>query len=117
MQGLAIRIAKALNSVMGRTGKVFADHYHAHALTTPRTVRNALVYVLQNAKRHALQYGRPLPAAWLDPFSSAPFFNGWRTGPPALAATEPPTAPAQTWLLSLGWKRHGLIGVDELPRA
>ncbi len=30
MQGLGLRIAKALNRVMGREGSVFADHYHAN---------------------------------------------------------------------------------------
>ncbi|MBL8899277.1 MAG: hypothetical protein JNM84_16695 [Planctomycetes bacterium] len=24
-------------------------------------------------------------------------------------------APASTWLLTTGWRRHGLIGIHELP--
>jgi hypothetical protein len=28
LQALAIRIARAINRVLGRTGKVFADRYH-----------------------------------------------------------------------------------------
>src|SRR5438128_10143214 len=52
LQGLAIRIAKAVNRVLGRRGRVFSDRFHAHALRTPREVRNALVYVLQNWAKH-----------------------------------------------------------------
>ena len=48
LQGLAIRIAKGLNRVLRRRGRVWGDRYHARALRTPREVRNALVYVLQN---------------------------------------------------------------------
>ena len=33
LQGLCIRIARALNKMMGRSGKVFGDHYHARLLT------------------------------------------------------------------------------------
>src|SRR5215510_1729101 len=35
MQGLVVRIAKAVNRVMRRKGAVFADHYHAHELSKP----------------------------------------------------------------------------------
>jgi hypothetical protein len=51
----------------------------------------------------------------LDPRSSAAWFTGWRaaiTAPPG----QPPVAAARTWLASVGWRRHGLIGVDETPR-
>src|SRR5204863_9277085 len=49
MKGLCVRIARALNRLWGRVGSVFNDRYHAHALKTPREVRNALNYVLHNA--------------------------------------------------------------------
>jgi hypothetical protein len=48
VRGLAIRVARAVNRALGRRGRVFADRYHARALTTPRAVRHALVYVLMN---------------------------------------------------------------------
>jgi len=35
MQGLSVRLAKGLNRLMGRNGKVFADRFHAHVLRTP----------------------------------------------------------------------------------
>jgi len=45
MRGLAIRVARAVNRALGRRGAVWGDRFHARALTTPRAVRNALVYV------------------------------------------------------------------------
>jgi putative transposase len=62
IQGLSVRIARKLNALMGRRGKVFADRYHAHVLRTPRQVRNALAYVLGNARKH----GERLPARGID---------------------------------------------------
>src|SRR6266851_3537755 len=35
MQGLTIRLAKALNRVMGRHGRVFEDHYHSRVVRRP----------------------------------------------------------------------------------
>jgi hypothetical protein len=35
LQGLCIRIAKALNAMMERPGGVFADHYWSRLLRTP----------------------------------------------------------------------------------
>ena len=53
LQGLAIRIAKTLNKLWSHRGTVFADRYHDRILKTPREVRNALLYVLANGKKHA----------------------------------------------------------------
>jgi len=52
MQGLEIRIAKALNRVMQRRGRVFSDRYHARMLRTPTEVRRAVEYVLRNHEHH-----------------------------------------------------------------
>jgi REP element-mobilizing transposase RayT len=38
-QGLAVRVAKAVNRVLGRRGAVWGDRYHARCLATPREVR------------------------------------------------------------------------------
>jgi len=48
IQGLSIRIARAVNGHLGRTGRLFADRYHARALKTPRAAYFALRYVLSN---------------------------------------------------------------------
>jgi putative transposase len=110
VQGLTIRIAKAINCTLGRRGGVWADRYHARALTTPREVRHALVYVLQNWRKHLTG------VRGLDPRSSAGWFTGWRM---AMAAPpgRPPVVKARTWLASVGWRRHGLLGMDESPHS
>lgn len=53
VQGLSIRLALAVNRLLERKGRLFADRYHARALKTPREVRFALRYVLLNARKHA----------------------------------------------------------------
>ena len=110
MRGLAIRVARAVNRALGRRGAVWGDRFHARALTTPRAVRNALVYVLMNRRKHrAGERG-------LDPCSSAPWFRGWRE-PVATLLGPPPVVGARTWLAAVGWCRHGLLGLDERPRS
>jgi hypothetical protein len=51
-----------------------------------------------------------------DPASSGRWFDGWRsaTAPPK-AADIREVAPARTWLLQIGWRRHGLIDLAEVP--
>src|SRR5436190_2481581 len=113
LQGLAIRIARALNRLWRRKGKVFADRYHARALATPREVRNALAYVLGNARHHAAE-GRMVRAVQvIDVYSSAPWFDGFteRVTVRGLDTIERPLAHARTWLLGTGWRRHGLIPI------
>jgi REP element-mobilizing transposase RayT len=63
MKGLGVRIARALNRVMKRHGRVIGDRYHAHILKTPSEVRRARAYQLTNARHH---YGY----AHDDPFAS-----------------------------------------------
>jgi len=43
VQGLAVRLARAVNRLLRRRGRVFAERYHARPLTSPRAVRNAIV--------------------------------------------------------------------------
>jgi hypothetical protein len=110
MQGLGVRIARALNRLWRRRGKVLADRYHAHVLSSPKEVRTALVYVLHNARKHKAT------AAGLDAFSSAWWFDGWLGGAPrARAAIERPAwlRRARTWLLAHGWRRWGLLEVED----
>ena len=42
IQGFAVRLARALNEIASRNGKVFLDRYHAHVLKTRREVSNAV---------------------------------------------------------------------------
>lgn len=112
IRGLIIRVARAINRALGHTGPVWNDRYHARALTSPREVRQGLVYVLMNFRKHL----RHQP--WgLDPCSSAPWFDGFRD----LARIRPPppgdpaVSASRTWLGNTGWRRHGLIGIYERP--
>ena len=63
MCGLGVRVAKGLNRVMRRHGKVLDDRYHGHILRTPTEVRRARAYLLQNARKHYGVVGR-------DPYTS-----------------------------------------------
>lgn len=110
LQGLAVRIARALNRLWRRVGSVFAERYHDHVLRSPREVWAALRYVLCNARKHGGWVSRTRP----DPCSSGPWFEGWR-GVDVLEDGEPPTAAPRTWLLRRGWRKHGLIRVDAVP--
>ncbi|HEY2406084.1 MAG TPA: transposase [Polyangiaceae bacterium] len=127
MQGLAIRIARQLNKLVNRSGKVWADRFFARALTSPRSVRNALAYVLNNFRKH-----RARGAARIDPYSSAPYFDGFRElrglaprdalrtptlplaprglSPPKTANDAPVVSP-RTWLARIGWRRAGLLAI------
>lgn len=114
--------ARRLNGLLGRSGQVFLDRYYASLLTTPTQVRNAIRYVLNNRRHHAAGANRRLPDGWFDPFSSAAWFSGWDV--PLQATTQEqrqavalhrPTAPPQTWLLAVGWRRLGLLSPDEIP--
>lgn len=74
---------------MKRTGKVFADRFDSHVLRTPREVRNAIAYVLGNARVHELRQGRTAPAG---------------AGPYAAGPGDPIVAAPRTWLLRVGWR-------------
>jgi hypothetical protein len=112
LKGLLVRVAKTLNKLWSRRGRVFADRYHGHVLESPREVRNALSYVMNNARKHAAQ-GRVLAGVLrpVDMYTSAPWFDGWKETLTVrgLEAVVRPVAPARTWLLSVGWRRHGLL--------
>jgi putative transposase len=119
VQGLLIRVAKALNKLWARSGKVFPDRYHDRILTTPRDVRNCLVYVFANGHKHHWQGRGPRPAATIDTFTSAPWFDGWKESftVRGLAAIARPVTDGKTWLLNVGWRRHGLLSITERPAA
>jgi REP element-mobilizing transposase RayT len=115
MKSLAARVARAVNRIFKRRGAVLADRYHLHVLRTPREVRRALAYVLLNARRHLAKLGRTLPRdATLDPASSGRWFHEWRSRVPQ-AHDPPAVATARTWLLCVGWRRHGLLDPSEIP--
>ncbi|TMA76037.1 MAG: hypothetical protein E6J58_02105 [Deltaproteobacteria bacterium] len=87
MQGLNVRIARALNRVMQRRGTVFDDHYHSRLLRTPTQLANVIGYVVGNHEHH---YGR---SSGIDPYSSLACDR-------RCVVAEP-----MTWLLRVGWRR------------
>jgi putative transposase len=116
MQTFCTRFAKSINRCFGRRGPVLAGRYHARELATPTEVRNAIHYVLSNARHHAAQRGTVLPRGWIDPRSTAAIFDGWRQPPVTEHRfADYGTSPAQTWLLREGWRRLGLLDVDAVP--
>jgi hypothetical protein len=104
VQGLEVRIARGMNKVMKRRGPVFADRYHARPLATPLEVRRVIEYVLKNHRHH---FGDR--AARFDPCSSAAWFDGWRSPPVPTNEAQPLVRPPKSWLLRVGWRRHGLL--------
>jgi hypothetical protein len=132
MAGLSVRLARAFNAVLGRRGALWGRRYHARPLKTPREVRNGLVYVLMNRRKHiarSAMSGKVSDAkvsdakvssvTHIDPCSSAWWFEGWDRPPssePPWSMDGAPVAPPETWLARIGWKRHGLIGAHESPK-
>lgn len=131
LTGLASSLARLINKVLKRRGPVWADRHHRRDLTTPTEVRHALVYVLNNWKRHGtVVFGHGL----VDPFSSAERFAGW-SEPPIKSSGKavesggggepgeagdvglpwPPARP-RTWLLNVGWREgEGLLDLSSTP--
>jgi hypothetical protein len=108
MRGLAVRIARSMNRVWKRRGRVVEDRFHAHVLKTPLEAHHALFYVLANGRKHGHAY------SGLDPYSSAATFLGWKKGSVSFTPL-PPLAVPRTWLLSEGWRTHGLLDPDAPP--
>jgi REP element-mobilizing transposase RayT len=115
MQGLAISLARRINKILGRKGKVFAFRYHATAIKSPRQARNSLAYVLNNWRRHN-EDERTLASrfAAIDPYSSARSFTGWKESrgrialPAGFQGFDPlEVAAPRTWLLRTGWTKSG----------
>jgi putative transposase len=87
MQGLCVRLARALNAELERKGSLFADHFHSHLLRNPTELAKAIRYVLTNAVHHFDLRG----ADW---FSSA-------------VQKEELDEP-RGWLLTIGWRKAKL---------
>ncbi len=111
MKSVAARVARAVNRVFRRSGAVLADRYHSRALRTPREVRSALRYVLLNGRKHAT---KPRGTR-IDPASSGRWFDGWRRTPGPARTGPAAVAAPRTWLLRVGWRRHGLLDPAEVP--
>ncbi len=128
MQGFQISAARHINAAISRrtdvkrAGNVYADRYQAHVLKTPREVRDAIAYVLNNWHHHD-EHRAAVARGWkIDPYSSGSQFGGWKE----LAASALLFPPRETYeplsvclpktrVLKSGWRRHGLIKAGEVP--
>lgn len=124
MKGLEVSAARHLNAAVAldrgqatpRRGTVFPERYHVEPLKTPRQVRNAIAYVLNNWRRHREDLGGR--GSQVDPYSSGVLFDGWKRATPFVppASYLPlPTVRPQTYLLTTLWRRHPLIDPTETP--
>ncbi|MBC7974813.1 MAG: transposase [Myxococcales bacterium] len=129
MQGFEISAARNINTALGtggrrRKGRVFVDRYHVVVIRSPKQMRRALSYCLNNFRKHREDRGGT-PSTWLlDPFSSAVSFDGWKelegmTEAWQLPGTYRPlvVSPAQSWLQRVGWKIAGEISARDVPSA
>ncbi|MEO7731610.1 MAG: transposase [Kofleriaceae bacterium] len=126
VQGFKISAARNINTALRvgarrRRGAVFADRYHLVVIRSPRQARHVLAYVLSNWRKHGEDRSGRARAWLVDPFSSAVSFSGWkelegqapwtiRPGYQPLVVSAP-----ESWLLRVGWRRHGAISVREVP--
>jgi len=101
---LATSMARRLNKLWNRHGRVFSDRFHSRVLRSPTEVLRALRYVFHNARNHGIWLWDDRP----DPYSSGEFFEGCEDyrGTDWLPAC---LAAARTWLLRAGWRRAGRI--------
>lgn len=109
LRSFVIRFVKGIKRLVRFHGPLFAGRYHLHILKTPKEVKRAMAYVLQNFSKHSQRIWH------VDEFSSAPHFGQWREllgrpGPLLEHADGPKTLPRflsfpRSWLAREGWMR------------
>ena len=130
MQSFQISAAKHVNRVYSehaglerrRRGSVFPDRFHQEIIKSPRQARRALAYVLNNWRKHREDRPRWAQSWKVDPFSTGVLFPAWKERADDVTHFRWPTTyeplvvyVPQTWLLRLGWQKHGLISFHEVP--
>ncbi len=130
MQRFQISAAKHINAAISvrrierRRGPVFPDRFHQEIIETPRQARNALSYVLNNWRKHR-EDRADVARSWnVDPFSTGISFDGWKQREDADVWWKPREGYEplvvylpKTWLLRVGWRKHGRISWTEVPGA
>jgi REP element-mobilizing transposase RayT len=120
MAAFTVAAARRFNQVLGRRGQVFLDRYHVETITSPRHARHTLAYVLNNFRHHEEDRWAQRDDFTVDPYASSVGFDGWRD-PARVPAAHPlgypplPVSRPTAWLLTTGWRRHGLLDVFETP--
>ena len=111
MQRLASRIARGLNRLLGRAGRYFRDRFHCCVVRSPRQARNLLAYMLLNEHKDRAKQGARMGG--IDTYSSGEFFDGWADSFARPLSRDGPVAAPKSWLLRIGWRRHGLVRTTE----
>ena len=102
-------------------------------LTTPRQVKNALLYILNNGRKHRAEKGLPCETGWLDPCATGVYFEHWGEQVSGITAWQswvrqldeklgPEAGPRsivapRSWLLRTGWHKHGPLPFEAIPGA
>ena len=108
-QGYCIRLAKALNKLWGRSGKVWRDRFHSTFTRCTYGMQRMVNYVLNNARKHKLD----IPKGEVDPYSSAPWYTKWMdTTLPTPMRLRPVALPWQ--ILTRPWMMP-VIAIDSVP--
>ena len=102
-KGLGCRIAKGLNKLWHRRGKVFVGRFHSHVLRSLAEIRNALRYVLNNYLKHGCQVSGRAP----DIFSTGHYFDGWSDHEQEKSPHAPDSYVSPPgFKIAVLWKRH-----------
>lgn len=116
MKSFAGSAAKRINASIviegkQRRGRVFTDRFHVELITNCRQAHRALGYVFNNWRKHHEDFDRTAQEWFIDPFSSASSFDGWkeREQIPPWPATYRPlfVRSPRSWLLRVGWMKYG----------
>ena len=107
MKGCNGQIARTLNGLWRRTGKVLRERFHDRVLKTLREVHHALKYVLNNHLKHDTPFNPFAAPGDADAFSSGRYFDGWLgRAPDREPGSEGAVVVRGGWKISRGWKRH-----------
>jgi hypothetical protein len=123
MKAIGARLARAVNHIAGRAGRVLADRYHHRLLATPREVHRALLRAVERAEaraagsdgtqgcratRHGLLGAL---VRWLETEPDRDRAREHHADPGVTGSV----ARARPRLLTVGWRRHGLLDPAEVP--
>jgi len=98
-------LAKLVNRIAKRRGAALRERYHLRPLKTPREAHLTIRYVLNNGHKHRVS------SLGVDPKSSGSMFDGWDSPSHLAASADATVRTPRTWLLRLGWRKHGLIRI------
>ena len=112
MKSLNARIARTVNRVFQRKGKVLHGRFHSTVVRSPTQARHMLAYVLLNFRHHLPN----TPPDEVDRASSGVWFDGWWDHKPIKPPRPCEVARPETWYLRDGWRKaRKPISIREVP--